>query len=127
MLYTVHVTCACISIAGFALRGFWMLSDSPLLQHRASRVLPHIVDTLLLVSALAMLVQWQMSPLALPWLVAKVVALLVYIGLGMVALRFGRNRKERVVAWVLALATAGYIVSVALTKDPWGVLAAVGL
>ncbi|MCB1687379.1 MAG: SirB2 family protein [Halioglobus sp.] len=119
-LKLIHVTCAFLSIAGFSLRGYWMIRDNPLLQHRVVRRLPHLVDTLLLLSALMLLVVWGLSPLETPWLVAKLIALLVYIALGMVALRFGRSKGIRVGAWLLALVTAGYIVSVAYSKNPLG-------
>jgi uncharacterized membrane protein SirB2 len=122
-LKLLHVSSAFLSIAGFGLRGYWMARDNPLLQHRAAKVLPHIIDTLLLSSAIAMLVYLQLSPLAQPWLYVKIIALLLYIGLGMVALRFGRTKKIKVSAWLSALLTAGYIVSVAYSKSPWGFLA----
>ena len=121
----IHVSCAFISIGGFGLRGYWMVSDDPLLQHRAAKVVTHIIDTLLLGSAITLLLILHLSPLAQPWLIAKIVALLIYIGLGMVALRFGRTRKTKVITWLLALLTVGYIVSVAYSKSPWGVFAAV--
>ncbi len=116
----LHMGCAFLSIAGFTLRGYWMLIGSPLLRRRPSKVLPHIIDTLLLATAVGMLLIWQMSPLQSDWIIAKIVALLVYIGLGMVALRFGKSMKTRVNAWLLALLTAAYIVSVAYSKNPWG-------
>lgn len=122
VLKFVHVSCAFLSIAGFGLRGYWMATDNPLLQHRATRVLPHIVDTLLLGSAISLLIVWHLSPLGLPWLVAKIIALMMYIALGLVALRFGRSKKIRVGAWLLALLTAGYLISVAYSKSPLGVL-----
>jgi uncharacterized membrane protein SirB2 len=112
--------CAFLSIAGFTLRGYWMLTGSPLLRRRPAKVLPHMIDTLLLASAVGMLLIWQLSPLQSDWLIAKIVALLVYIGLGMVALRFGKSMKTRVNALLLALLTAAYIVSVAYSKNPWG-------
>ena len=121
-LYYLHVSCALLSISGFALRGYWMLAGNPLLRTRAARTLPHAIDTVLLASAVAMLVQWRLSPFAVPWLTAKVVALVLYIGLGMVALRFGRSARVREAAYLLALMTAAYIVAVALAKSPWGML-----
>jgi uncharacterized membrane protein SirB2 len=111
-----------VSIAGFALRGYWMAVDHPLLQHRVAKVLPHVVDTLLLGSALALLFVLHLSPLTQPWLSAKIIALLLYIGLGMVALRFGQSKKIKVCAYLLALLTAGYMVSVAYSKSPLGFL-----
>ena len=121
LLKLVHMTCAFLSIGGFSLRGYWMITDNPRLRRRATRVLPHILDTLLLGSAIGMLVIWQMNPLVLGWLSAKIIALLVYIGLGMVAFRFGRTQRVRMAAFGLALLTAGYIVAVAYTKSPLGV------
>lgn len=124
-LYVIHVSCAFISIGGFGLRGYWMVSGDRRLQHRLARVLPHVVDTVLLGSALGMLVILRLSPLATPWLMAKIIALLCYIGLGMVALRLGRTPKIRATAWLLALLTALYILAVAYCKSPLGILATV--
>ena len=123
LLKTLHMVCALASIVGFAVRGHWMLGDNPLLQRRLARVLPHIVDTLLLASAVGMLIIWRLSPLDADWLIAKILALLVYIGLGMVALRFGPTRQIRLVAWLAALTTAAYIVTVAYSKSPLGLFA----
>ena len=121
-LKLIHVSCAFVSIAGFALRGYWMTVDNPLLQHRLAKVLPHVIDTLLLGSALTLLFVLHLSPMAQPWLSAKIMALLLYIGLGMVALRFGRSKKINVSAYMLALLTAGYMISVAYSKSPLGFL-----
>ena len=123
-LKLVHVSCAVLSISGFALRGYWMLTTNALLQRPLARVLPHCIDTLLLGSAVGMLLIWQVSPLAVDWLGAKVLALLVYIGLGMVALRFGRTGRVRLAAYLGALVTAAFIVAAAYSKSPWGWLAA---
>jgi uncharacterized membrane protein SirB2 len=121
-LKLIHVSCAFASISGFGLRGYWMVSDNPLLQHRLSKVLPHVIDTLLLGSAISLLMVLHLSPLVHLWLGAKIIALLLYIGLGMAALRFGRTKKIKISAWLLALLMAGYIVSVAYSKSPWGIL-----
>ena len=122
VLKLLHMSCAFLSIAGFTVRGYWMLTGSSLRGRRATRVVPHVVDTLLLGSAIGMLMLWRVTPLQSDWLSAKMIALLIYIGLGMVALRFGKTRKVRVNALLLALLTAGYIVSVAYSKSPWGFL-----
>ncbi|RLQ20878.1 regulator SirB [Seongchinamella sediminis] len=122
ILKLVHVSCALVSIAGFTLRGYWALTDNPWRQARLSRVLPHLVDTLLLGSAIGMLVLWGASPLALPWVLAKILALLLYIGLGMVVMRFAARRRDQLLAYIAALATAGYIVAVARTHSAWGPL-----
>jgi len=119
----VHVTCVVLSGIGFLLRGIWMLAASPLLSRRLTRWLPHVVDSLLLLSALALAFMVHQYPFRDSWLTAKVLGLLGYIGLGTVALKRGRTRLQRLVAWVAALVVYFYIVSVAVTKQPAGFLA----
>jgi uncharacterized membrane protein SirB2 len=117
-----HVSAVVVSFALFTLRGAWMLAESDKLHERWVRIVPHVVDTLLLLSALWL--AWQIGP-EVPngWLVAKVVGLVVYLILGTLALKRGRTRGIRVAALVGALIAFGYIVSVAITKSPLGFLA----
>jgi uncharacterized membrane protein SirB2 len=118
-LKLVHMTCAWLSISGFILRGFWMLQGSPLLRLGLTRRLAMSIDSLLLLSALGLATLSQQWPLQQAWLSAKLAALLAYIGLGMVALHWGRNRAERGVALAAAMVTFGYIVSVATSRQVW--------
>ncbi len=115
----VHVTCVILSLTGFVVRGAWMMLGSALLDRRWVRVAPHVVDTLLLASAVALALLSHQYPGVHDWLTAKVTGLLVYIILGSIALRRGRSRRIRIGFWVAALATFGYIVAVALTRDPF--------
>jgi uncharacterized membrane protein SirB2 len=112
----IHITCAALSGGLFLLRGIWMLRESPMLQWRAAKILPHLVDTLLLASALVMVAWSGQYPFVQNWLTAKVFALIVYIVLGSVALKRGRTKTARVCAFVAALAVFVYIVLVATTK-----------
>ena len=114
----LHIACAAISITGFAARGALMLAGSPLLNHRFVRIAPHVVDTLLLASAVWLAWFLGQTPFVHGWITAKVFALLAYIVLGMVALKRGRTKGVRAGAFAAALASAGYIVWVALTRDP---------
>ena len=114
----LHVTCVVLSGLGFALRGWWMLNDSPLLRARLTRVVPHVVDTLLLGSALLMAWQSGQYPFAQGWLTAKFFGLLAYILCGTMALKRARTKGRRVVFLVLALLAYAYIVGVALTRNP---------
>jgi uncharacterized membrane protein SirB2 len=120
LLKPLHVGAVALSGAGFLLRGLGMLVNAGWLQARPVRVLPHIVDTVLLASALGLAWTLRISPLAHPWLAAKIGGLLVYIALGMLALRPGRPKALRVAAWAGACLAFYYIVSVALTKSPLG-------
>lgn len=117
-----HVTFVVTSILLFVLRGGLMLADSPALAKPLLRVLPHVVDTLLLASALWLVSVMHLPFLQTPWLMAKVAGLVVYIVLGSVALRRGRSRRQRVTAFALALLTVAWIVSVAVLHHPAGFL-----
>ena len=114
----LHVTCIVLSGLGFCLRGFWMLSESPLRQHRLARVLPHVVDTLLLGSAVTMAWMSGQYPFVNGWLTAKLFGLLAYILLGMMALKRGRTLAIRRGYFCLALLAYAYIVGVALSRNP---------
>ena len=116
----IHVFAAFVSIGGFVLRGIWMLRDSPRFRRRWVRIAPHIVDTVLLSSAIVLAAIVHQYPFVHHWLTAKMVALLVYIGLGMVAFRFGQSRRTRSLSFVGALLAAAYIVTVAFFKSPLG-------
>ncbi len=101
-----------------------MLVDSSLLQAKPVRIIPHVVDSLLLLSALVMLFLSDWSVLTDSWLQVKLLALLVYIVLGMLALRFVKRKVFRLASWLLALLVFAYMVMVALYKTPL-VLAAI--
>jgi uncharacterized membrane protein SirB2 len=117
-LKTIHITCATLSGSFFLVRGMWMWRDSAMLQQCWVKIVPHIIDSLLLLSAITMVVWSAQYPFVQSWLTAKVLALIVYIGLGTVALKRGRNKAARLRALIAALAVFAYIVSVAITRQP---------
>jgi len=118
-LKQIHVTCVTLTIGGFLLRGMWMLHGSPLLHHQLTRVLPHVNDTLLLAAGIGLMLLLHQYPFVDGWLTAKLLALLGYILLGTVALKRGRTKAVRGAAFGGALLMLGYLVSVALTRNPW--------
>lgn len=117
LLRLLHTGTVYVTLALFLLRGGWMLMDSPRLGRRWVRVLPHVNDTLLLAAAIGMLMVAGIDPLDQPWIVAKIVGLLAYIGLGTVALKRGRTKAVRVKAFIAALGVFAYILAVAVTKQ----------
>ena len=123
LIKTVHQGAVALSVAGFFARGAAALAGAAWVRGRLARTLPHIVDSVLLASALALAWMLRLTPGNAPWLMAKIVGLLAYIGLGVIALRPGRPMPVRAAAWVAALAVVGWIVSVALLKDPRGFFA----
>ncbi|MBU1665888.1 MAG: SirB2 family protein [Gammaproteobacteria bacterium] len=113
----LHALTVVITLALFLLRSVWMLIDSPRLQARWLKIVPHINDTLLLTAAIALLLVGSLNPLEQPWIMAKIIGLLAYIGLGTVALKRGKTKTIRVQAMIAALGVFAYIVAVALTKQ----------
>lgn len=118
LLKMIHVSSVILSYSLFFLRGIWLMRDSDSLRQRWVKVLPHVIDTVLLTSAILLAMAIQQNPLQNSWLTAKIAGLLVYIGLGMVAMRFGKNRQVKITAWVAAQCVFVYIVLVAITKSP---------
>jgi uncharacterized membrane protein SirB2 len=118
VLKYLHVACVVLSGLGFSLRGWWMLNDSPQLKTRLARVVPHVIDSVLLGSALLMAWQSSQYPFAQGWLTAKFFGLLAYILCGTMALKRARTKGRRVAFLVLALLAYAYVVGVALTRNP---------
>ena len=113
----LHMTCAALSGSFFFIRGIWMLRDSPRLQQRWVKTVPHIIDTVLLGSALTMAVWSSQYPFVQNWLTAKLLALVAYILLGTIALKRGKTKTVRTIAFVAALAVFAYIIKVAITRQ----------
>ncbi len=114
----LHVAAVVASGTGFLARAVLMLAGSAWLDARFVRVAPHVVDTVLLAAAVAMAAMARLSPLAHPWLAAKIAGLLAYIVLGAIALRYGRTLRARVAALAGAVLVFAYIVGTALHRDP---------
>ena len=118
LVKTLHMSAAFLTFLGFMIRGFWMLRDNPLLQSKLSKILPHIIDTTLLASAISLLVILELNPLELFWVLAKIGLLVAYIIIGTVALKRGKTKEKRVMAYALSLAILVSIFAIAAVK-PW--------
>ena len=119
LLKFTHIAAVIVSFSLFVMRGLWMMYAPQKLQGRAIKIVPHVIDTILLASAIALAAMSGQYPFAQNWLTAKVLALLFYIALGTIALHRGRTRRQRIIAWLLALAVFGYIVAVAVVHEPF--------
>jgi len=117
MLKLAHVACVVISGSLFIYRyaRLSMRPDQPLA--KALNVLPHINDTVLLVSAIGMLSVIGLNPFTTPWLLAKILALLVYITLGAICMRSLPGSKRQTVSFVSAISVFAYILLVGLSKQ----------
>ncbi|MFW7342421.1 SirB2 family protein [Pollutimonas sp. H1-120] len=116
----LHMTAAGLSIIFFIIRAYWSVSGSGLLQRRFVKIAPHIIDTVLLVCGVILAA--MIGP-EQPWILAKIVALILYIGVGAIAIKRGKTPASRGVAALIAIAIFFYIVGVAIRHNPMSWLA----
>jgi uncharacterized membrane protein SirB2 len=119
----LHIACVVCSGVLFTARGALMWVESRWSNDVILRRLSYAIDTVLLGAAVALVGLLHQYPFVSSWLTAKVLLLVVYIVLGIFALRWGRTRLARQVCFVAALCVYGFIISVAMTHNPRGVLA----
>jgi len=113
----IHMSTAFISISLFMLRGFWVFRESPMMTKKWVKILPHVNDTVLLITAVFLAMGIHQYPFTHDWLTAKLVALFFYIGFGMFALKRAKDKKNKMLFFILALLTFSYIVGVAITRS----------
>lgn len=118
----IHVGAVLASGGFFLLRGLLMMQESTLLNGKFFRVVPHVIDTVLLLAAIVLLVYVGALP---AWVQVKIAALFVYIFLGVLAFRLARGYGSRVFCFFMALGVFAFILSVAITRQPWGFLRAI--
>lgn len=116
---TLHATLAFTSVSFFIIRAGGCLAEAAWLSRRWARTVPHLIDTLLLLMGVGLLLRLGLWPHQLPWLSAKLVALLGYIGLGMVTMKLRGPRWAVLVAMLGALLVFAYMLSVAFSKQIW--------
>jgi uncharacterized membrane protein SirB2 len=119
----LHMACVVCSGAIFTFRGVLMWAESRWTNALALRRLSYAIDTLLLGSAVSLAGILHQFPFVSSWLTAKLLLLVVYILLGIFALRRGRARLTRQVCFVAALSVYAFIVSIAITHNPRGLFA----
>ncbi|MBL4572422.1 MAG: SirB2 family protein [Gammaproteobacteria bacterium] len=115
---TVHLSLAMISLLGFVIRGWWAINSSPLLQRRWIKITPHIVDTLLLTTAVLLMIILSQHPGNQDWILAKLIALIFYIGFGSLAIKRAPTTSTKILFFGLAIATFLYIIGVAIAHHP---------
>ncbi len=114
LIKQLHVTAASLSILFFMLRAWWSVREIPLLQRRWVKVLPHLIDSTLLALGVTLMVMLSLWPHQHPWLAAKLIALLAYIGLGTVAIKRGRTPRARAITALAAVLTFAYMLGAAI-------------
>lgn len=122
LLKQLHASLALVSIAGFNLRWCWRMMRSPLAQSRSVRIVPHVIDTLFLASAITLSIMAEDGSLSPAWYSAKIIGLVLYILLGMAAMRSAPAVRRSLPAFLAAVLVFAWIATVARTKSPLGFL-----
>lgn len=117
LVKNMHMGMAYLSISLFIFRSVLSVTESALLQTKLMKILPHVIDTFLLLFAGHLMVTIGQYPFVDAWLTAKLLALLAYIGVGTVAIKRGKTATIRLWASVIAVAIFGYIFGVAKTHN----------
>jgi uncharacterized membrane protein SirB2 len=123
LIKQLHITAATLSLLFFMLRAWWSIRNSPILGRRWVRIAPHLIDTALLALGVMLMVMLSMWPHQHPWLAAKFIALLAYIGLGTVAIKRGRTPAIRGITAMAAILTFVYMLGAAIRHSPFSWLA----
>lgn len=121
LLKHLHLMFIALSLITFLLRGFWMLNGSAILQKKIVKITPHIVNTFMLLTGIAIAVYLKLSPGDNPWLMAKIIGIVLFIALGVAIVKI-TNRKAKAALWLLALLVFIDIAVIAISKSPWGFL-----
>lgn len=117
LVKAVHISAVSISITLFISRVYWLLARPELLKNRILKYLPHIVDAVLLFSALLLLLASNIYPgTENPWLIAKIIAMLLYILSGMFLFRVAKGRITILYTLILSILIYLYIVHTAIFK-----------
>jgi uncharacterized membrane protein SirB2 len=122
ILKHMHLTALAISFLLFFVRGYLMMRESNVAKHKIFLIASHIINLILIVSGIALAVFLHLNPAHQPWLATKLVALVIYIALGILTFKHPKL-KVRKILWLAALIVFAFIVSVAESKNPLGFFA----
>ena len=122
LLLGVHLASIALSVSLFVLRYGWSECHSARAHARWTRVVPPIVDTVLLLTGVGLIAKTHILPFTEQgtWLTEKLFGVIIYIVLGFIALdyRRARSRQARLIAFPLALVVLYIIIKLATTKVP---------
>ena len=112
-----HMLLAMISFLLFLIRATWAFQGSNLLQKKVVKILPHVIDTFLLLTAIGLMIQLSQYPFIHGWVTGKLLGLIAYIGFGMMVIKRAKNNQQRGIFFVLTVLTFIYIFLTARTHN----------
>ncbi len=114
----IHLSAVALSVILFVVRFVWAQFNPAFLQRKWVKIAPHIIDTVLLLSAIVLCIMLSQYPFVNDWLTFKVLGVILYIAFGLLALKWGRNFAMRWVGFIGALTWIALTAQVAVTKQP---------
>jgi uncharacterized membrane protein SirB2 len=115
----IHLTAIALSVILFFLRFYWLQTSSGMLQKKWVKVVPHVIDTLLLSSAAALCIIIAQYPFVHGWITEKLIAVLMYILMGLIALKLGKTKRAQWIGFVGAIFWLMLIGKLAVLKQPF--------
>jgi uncharacterized membrane protein SirB2 len=116
----VHIMLALLSGSLFALRGAFAIAGAKWPNALPVKWVSYAVDTALLTAAMMLLTILPGAMFANGWLTVKIGLLVLYVILGVFALRRARTQRGRVLGYLAALGTFVAIYSIARAHHPLG-------
>ena len=116
----VHILAVILSGSLFALRGLGALAGARWPHAALLRYLSYTIDTTLLTAALMLVTILPGAMFANGWLAVKLVLVVVYVVLGVLAMKRARTRGIRVGCYVAALLVFVAIFGIARMHQPLG-------
>ena len=116
----LHIACVALSGSLFVSRGFLMMGKSVHANNKVLARSSYVIDSTLLIAAILLTAIIHQYPFRQAWLTVKVALLVIYIFLGIWALRQGKTQRQRIACFIAAVLVYAFIISVAVTHDPRG-------
>jgi uncharacterized membrane protein SirB2 len=115
-----HVFVALLSGSLFALRGGFSLAGARWPNAAVVRYSSYAIDTALLTAALMLATILPGAMFANGWLTVKITLVVLYVVLGVFAMRRAKTKRMRVASYVAALLVFVSIYAIARAHDPLG-------
>jgi uncharacterized membrane protein SirB2 len=113
-----HLLLIGLSVGLFLIRFILSEMKSPILQKKWLKILPHLVDTLLIVSAVTLCVLIEQYPFVNAWVTEKLLALLLYVFMVTLALKMARTVFMKYIGLLGAISWVAFAGMVAVSKQP---------
>jgi uncharacterized membrane protein SirB2 len=113
----LHLTLVAVSVLFFVVRFVLHMRASSIMDKKFVKIAPHVIDTFLLLSGLALCFIIQQFPFVEPWLTEKIIAVAAYIALGIMAFKANRSKLFKFFAFIGAIGWIVFAAKIAVFKQ----------